>query len=163
MSNSTIEQELDRQGHCFFQTVGDSMEPLLHNRKSTVVIEKSKGALRKYDVALYRRPTGEYVLHRVAKVKKGSYLICGDNRIYREPVPEGWILGVMVGFYPDEGGRYISCAIPEYQEYIRMWGIRYWRRWGKALPGRIHRKLKGKNESRRETARKAHQMHGKQR
>lgn len=163
MANSTIEQELERQGHCFFQTVGDSMEPLLHNRKSTVVIEKSMGMLRKYDVALYRRPTGEYVLHRIVKVKKGCYLICGDNRIYKEPVPKGWVLGVMTGFYPDESGRYISNSAPEYCEYMRKWGICYWRRWRKALPGRIRRKLKAKTEKGRAAGRKADWTHGKQR
>lgn len=141
MANSTIEQELDHLGHCLFQTVGDSMEPLLHNRKSTVVIEKSTGMLRKYDVALYRRPTGEYVLHRIVKVKKGNYLICGDNRIYREPVPGEWILGVMTGFYPDESSRYLTCSDPEYQEYLHAWGRNYCRRWIRALPGRLWRKM----------------------
>ena len=38
----TIEEELARNGHSFFQTVGDSMEPLLHNRKSTVIIQAKK-------------------------------------------------------------------------------------------------------------------------
>ena len=109
MTYSTIEQELDEQGHSLFQTVGDSMEPLLHNRKSTVVIEKVSGTLKKYDVALYRRPGGEYVLHRVLKVRSSDYLICGDNRTYREPVPKEWILGVMTGFYPDESSLLISC------------------------------------------------------
>lgn len=141
MGNSTIEQELETQGHSFFQTVGDSMEPLLHNRKSTVVIEKASGALKKYDVALYRRPTGEYVLHRVLKVRLSDYLICGDNRIYREPVPKEWVLGVMIGFYPGVEERYISCEDLEYQKYLEKLGLQYWKRWIKALPGRIYRKL----------------------
>lgn len=141
MVNSTIEQELATQGHSFFQTVGDSMEPLLHNRKSTVVIEKATGALKKYDVALYRRPTGEYVLHRVLQVRRNDYLICGDNRIYREPVPKEWILGVMTGFYPDAGERYISCEDLKYQKYLRTMELRYWIHWIKALPGRIRKHI----------------------
>ena len=63
-----MEQELALYGYGLFQTVGDSMEPLLHNRISTVLIEIPKSPLKKYDVALYRRPRGEYVLHRVVKV-----------------------------------------------------------------------------------------------
>ncbi len=145
MSNSTIEQELEQHGRCLFQTVGDSMEPLLHNRKSTVVIEKSRGTLRKYDVALYRRPTGEYVLHRVVQVKKDGYLICGDNRIYKEPVPGEWILGVMTGFYPDESSRFIACIASEYRIYLKKWNIRYCGRWIMALPGRICRKASRRN------------------
>ncbi len=141
MENRTIEQELEEQGHSFFQTVGDSMEPLLHNRKSTVVIEKVSGELQKYDVALYRRPTGEYVLHRVIKVRQKDYLICGDNRFHREAVPKEWILGLMAGFYPDEGEKYISCGDKEYQKYLKTISWRHGLRWVKALLGRMYRKL----------------------
>ena len=94
----TIEQELATRGRSLFQTVGNSMEPLLHNRKSTVVIEKKQNRLKTGDVALYRRPAGEYVLHRVVKVLDGAYLICGDNRLWKEAVPEEWDIGVMVGY-----------------------------------------------------------------
>lgn len=117
------------------------MEPLLHNRESTVVIEKYSGTLEKYDIVLYRRPTGEYVLHRVLKVRRNDYLICGDNRIHREIVPKEWILGVMIGFYPDTEERYISCEDMEYRKYLRMLGLRYWIRWIKALPERMRKKL----------------------
>lgn len=141
MRHSTIEQELERQGHSFFQTVGDSMEPLLHNRKSTVMIAKVSEKLRKYDVALYHRPTGEYVLHRVVKVRERDYLICGDNRIYREKVPREWVIGVMTGFFPDVGSQFVACEDGKYQEYVRVLTRRYIIRWVKALPGRIHRKL----------------------
>ena len=117
------------------------MDPVLHHRKSTVVIERAERPLKKYDVALFRRPAGEYVLHRVVKVKRKEYLICGDNRIYREPVPKEWILGVMTGFYPDESGCFISCDDKKYRRYIRTWEFRYGIRWVKALPGRIRRKV----------------------
>lgn len=141
MEKRSIEEELNRQRHCLFQTVGDSMEPLLHNRKSTIVIEKTSDALKKYDVALFRRPTGEYVLHRVLKVRDKDYLICGDNRTYMEPVPKEWVFGVMTGFYPDESGRLISCEDWEYQRYLQTLDRRYCIRWMKALPGRIRRRL----------------------
>lgn len=138
----TIEEELALNGHSFFQTVGDSMEPLLHNRKSTVVIEGKKESLKRYDVALYRRPsTGAYVLHRVVKVLDGAYLICGDNRIWRETVPDGWVIGVMIGYYEDEQDRYISCESESYQKYLKTLKWRYAALWLRALPGRVRRKL----------------------
>ncbi len=141
MGKRTIEEELERQQQCVFQTVGDSMEPLLHSRKSTVVIEKPQVALKKYDVVLYRRPAGEYVLHRIVKVRARDYLICGDNRIYAESVPGEWILGVMTGVYPDESGRFLSCQDAAYRKYLQWIPVRYAVRWMKALPGRICRKL----------------------
>lgn len=141
MKYSTIEEALEKEGHGFLQTVGDSMEPILHNRKSTVVVEKASSVLKKYDVALYRRPTGQYVLHRVTRVRSREYIICGDNRIYNEHVPKEWILGVMKGFYPDEGERFVSCEDEEYKKYLERLGRRYVIRWFKVLPGRIKRKL----------------------
>lgn len=147
---ATIERELAERGRGFFQTVGDSMEPLLHDRYSTVVIEPPAGRLRKNDVALFYRPggtlpnlpEGRYVLHRVVKVREHDYLICGDNRFYKELVPEDWILGVMTGYY--NGSGYTSCDSEGYQSYVKTLGVRRFLLWWRALPGRVVRKLKRK-------------------
>lgn len=120
MIRRTIEEELALNGHGLFHTVGNSMEPLLHNRKSIVAIEAKKTPLKKYDVALYRRPNGEYVLHRVMKTLDGAYLIRGDNCSWKEKVPEEWVIGVMTGYYADEEqDRVISCKSPVYRKYLR--------------------------------------------
>lgn len=115
----TIEQELALNGRVFIQTVGISMEPMLHNRKSTVVVGAKKGPLKKNDVVLFRRPTDEYVLHRVIKVLNGTYLIRGDNCIQEENVPEEWVIGVMEGYYEDEKDEYISCESIRYRKYLK--------------------------------------------
>lgn len=149
MTHTTIEQELDAHGQCLFQTVGDSMEPILHNRFSTVVIAKPSRPLEKGDVVLFHRPPkagkqpskGAYVFHRIVKVRKKDFLICGDNRIYREPVPESWILGVMTGYY--NGETYVDCTRDrEYLAYVNSLEKSFCRRWIKALPGRVLGKLK---------------------
>lgn len=137
----TIEEVLARQGRGLFQTVGDSMEPLLHHRRSTVVLNPLSGPVRRGDVVLFRRPAGEYVLHRVVKVLPGAFLIRGDNRLYTERVPDAWLLGVMTGFFPDAGDRYIDCASPAYRSYCKTLRLRYARLWLRALPGRARRKL----------------------
>lgn len=138
----TIEKELAMNGHSFFQTVGDSMEPLLHNRKSTVVIEAKKRPLKRYDVALYRRPsTGAYVLHRVVKVLDDAYLIRGDNRLWQEKVPDEWVIGVMIGYYQDEQNIYISCDSEAYRQYLKRLPGFYRKQWLRALPGRVRGKI----------------------
>ena len=116
------------------------MEPLLHNRKSTVVIAAKQGRLKRYDVALYHRPTGEYVLHRVLKVLDEAYLICGDNRVWKETVPEEWIIGVMTDFYPDEHSNPISCNSKIYQQYLKTLWRRYFLLKIRSFSGRIRRK-----------------------
>lgn len=129
MTHRTIEQELALHGRTVVQTVGVSMEPLLHGRKSSVVLAAKQGPLQVRDVVLYRRPAGEYVLHRVVKVLDGAYLIRGDNCIGSETVPAAWVIGVMTGYFADEGDRYVSCDSPEYQNYLRTLELRRW------LPG----------------------------
>lgn len=139
----TIEQVLAQQGRGFFQTAGDSMEPLLHSHKSTVVLTAARGPLKRYDVALYRRPAGEYVLHRVIGFTEGGYRTLGDNRLWPEVVPAQWVIGVMAGYYPDESGEYISCQSPAYRAYLKTLGLRRARLWLRALPGRVRRKVFG--------------------
>lgn len=142
MEKRTIEEELERQDFILLQTTGISMEPLLHNRKSSVVIRKAPPVLRKYDVVLFKRPiTEEYVLHRVLKVRERDYLICGDNGLYMELVAPQSILGIMTGYYPDERSGLISCEDRRYQRYVRTWKLRYALRKGRALAGRVRRKL----------------------
>lgn len=141
MTSQTIEQALAQYGKGLFRTEGDSMEPLLHHRSSAVAIRVATGPLNRYDVALYRRPTGACVLHRVVKVLDGAYLIRGDNRLHVERVPAAWVIGVMEGFYPTPEGAYISCDSAPYQAYLRTLKGRHRRLWLRALPGRVRNKL----------------------
>lgn len=120
MNKMTIEEILNKEGKYLTPTVGDSMEPLLHNRRNTVVIRQTSSILKKYDIPLYKRPTtGKYVLHRIVKVnlKSKEYIIVGDNRWRKEKVPFSWVLGVMEGYF--EGDEYISCEDPSYIKYSK--------------------------------------------
>ena len=141
MTPQTIEQVLAQQGRGFFQTSGASMEPMLHHHKSTVVLEAVRRPLRRMEVALYRRPDGLYVLHRVVGVTKDGYRIRGDNCTWTETVPREWILGVMTGYYPDESGRFISCDSRDYRAYLATLPLRYLRLRARHLAGRVRRFL----------------------
>lgn len=78
MQRRTIEEEpRQRPGPVLYG--GVSMEPLLHNRRSTVVIERLRGRLRPGDVALYKNSRDDYVLHRVVKAVAGGYVIRGTT------------------------------------------------------------------------------------
>lgn len=141
MQRRTIEEELAASGRALSYTVGISMEPLLHNRRSTVVLEKQKGLLRPGDVALYRDAQDNYVLHRVIKVIAGGYVIRGDNCFWKEVVPADRIVGVMAGYYADEREQYTPCGSPADLKYRRSLPLRFARVWLLAFPGRAKRKL----------------------
>lgn len=133
MCKLTIENELKKNGYHIATTVGNSMMPMLRNREDIVKIVPAEGLLRKYDLPLYKRSTGEYVLHRIVKVKKDHYVICGDNRFSREDVPFDWVVGVMESFYRD--GVEILATDEKYIKYIKKTVRSFWWR-------RIIKKLK---------------------
>ena len=52
MRNTSLEEELRSGKACVSTTVGDSMEPMLRNRKDTIIIEPVHGRLKRYDLPL---------------------------------------------------------------------------------------------------------------
>lgn len=126
MNNSTYEEELERHGKLVYTNVGDSMMPLLRQHRDLMVIEKRPaGRCKKYDAVFYRRPSGQYVMHRILKVRKDDYVICGDNRCLKEfGVKDDWILGVLTAVIRD--GREISVKDPMYKLYVHLWCDFFW-------------------------------------
>ena len=121
------------------------MEPLIRQGRDLLIIERAQGRLRKYDVPLYRRDSGRYVLHRILKVRKSDYVICGDNRWCREyGVEDKHIIGVLSGIVRD--GREISLSDWRYRLYVWLWCDFFYVRAGillaKALYTRIKRKIR---------------------
>ena len=121
MNNSTYEEQLDLHGQLVYTNVGDSMMPLLReNRDLMVITRKNPGRMKKYDAILYRRPDGKYIMHRILKVRKDDYILCGDNRWQRETgVKDDWILGVLTAVIRD--GKEISVKDWRYRLYEHLW------------------------------------------
>ena len=98
MHKSTFEEEISHTGKLIYTNVGDSMMPLIRQNRDLLIIEKVSGRLKKYDVPLYKRDSGQYVLHRIIKVYKDDYVICGDNRWQKEyGITDHHIIGVLTG------------------------------------------------------------------
>lgn len=95
-----IEEQLASGKEVCFTPKGSSMLPLLVPDRDEVVLTAPPEKLKKYDLPLYRRASGQFVLHRVVKVKKdGSYVMCGDNQYVREDgIKHGQIVGVVESF-----------------------------------------------------------------
>ena len=125
MNKSTFEEEIAKKGRLIYTNVGDSMMPLLREKRDLLIIEKVSGRLKKYDVPLYRRDSGQYVLHRILKVRKDDYVICGDNRWLREfGVKDEWILGVLTAVV--RKGKRVSVTSWKYRLYVHIWCDFYW-------------------------------------
>ena len=120
MNKSTFEEELERTGQLVYTNLGNSMMPLIRQQKDLVIIKQAKEPLKRYDVPLYKRDSGEYVLHRIMKINKQGYVLCGDNRWNREyGITDKHIIGVLEGVVRD--GKTISVTDWKYRVYIHLW------------------------------------------
>ena len=126
-----IEKSLKEDKIFIGKTEGDSMHPMLISGRDTVVIEPPVFPLKKYDVPVYRRD-GHYTMHRIVKVTRKGYIICGDNRTYLErDITDENIVGVLSAFY--HNGKFIKCTDEAY--------VRYSKKVCQSLPVRIIKKL----------------------
>lgn len=120
MNKSTFEEILARDGQLVYTNVGDSMLPLIRQGRDLLVIKPKTGRLKKYDIPLYRRDSGQYVLHRVLKVRPDDYMICGDNRWSREyGITDRHIVGVLTAIIRD--GKEIPMTDWRLRLYAHLW------------------------------------------
>ena len=116
---SNYRTELNKFGVIAFVPGGNSMWPILKNRKQSVVVTLKTERLKKYDVALYSRENDVFVLHRVMEVTPDGYIMCGDSQFTIEKVLEESVFGVMKGFY--QGEKYVECTDKKYVERVNKW------------------------------------------
>lgn len=128
MSKSTFEEELKEKGVLVYTNVGTSMRPLIRQGKDVMIIsslDKLGRDLRKMDVPLYKRDSGQYVLHRIIKINKNGYVIRGDNTYSNEyGVTDSQVLGVLTGVI--RNGKEISVNSFWYKVYSYFWLYTYY-------------------------------------
>ncbi len=64
---------------------GNSMAPFLAHGRDTVYLSKVTEPPQKGDMILYRRASGAYILHRIYRVRNGTYDLVGDGQLDIEP------------------------------------------------------------------------------
>ena len=120
MGNSSFEEILEKEGRLVYSNVGDSMLPLIRQGRDLLVIERPQGRLKKYDVPLYRRDSGKYVLHRILRVRAQDYVLCGDNRWSKERgITDRHIIGVLTAVV--RNGKKLSVTDWRYRLYVHVW------------------------------------------
>lgn len=128
MSKSTFEEELKEKGVLVYTNVGTSMRPLIRQGKDVMIISSLDHLgrnLRKMDVPLYKRESGQYVLHRIIKINKDGYVIRGDNTYSNEyGVTDSQVLGVLTGVI--RNGKEISVNSFGYKVYSYFWLYTYY-------------------------------------
>ena len=143
-----LEARLERDGFLRYKTRGVSMRPLLKEGRDLVTIRTFEGRLKKYDVPLYRRKSGGYLLHRIIGVKDDHYVIRGDNTFVKEHVPDKELVGVLVAF--KRKGKDFTVDSRGYRLYAKVWNFIYPVRWlahkCRRFCGRIKRAIQGRSK-----------------
>jgi len=102
-----------------FSPRGVSMLPMLRQGVDSVILSPVPGKLRKYDLPLYQRENGQYILHRVVKAGE-TYTCIGDNQFqYEEGVEHSQMIALVTAF--TRGNREIPVTDPGYCLYCRLW------------------------------------------
>ena len=78
---------------------GESMLPLLRTN-DYVTLSKINNKIKKGDILLYRRDNLQFVLHRVRKIKKDSYIMVGDHqRVVEKNIKDNNIIGIVISYH----------------------------------------------------------------
>lgn len=124
-----------------FYPQGISMLPMLRQGVDSVILAPPPQKLKKYDIPLYQRPGGKYILHRVVAVSE-AYTCTGDNQFRQETgVEHSCVIAVVVAFY--RGDTLWRTDDWRYRLYCRLWhGTRPLRHFCKRGIGWMRRRLK---------------------
>ena len=98
---------------------GISMLPMLRQGKDAVELSPLPDQLKKYDIPVYRYPSGKYVMHRVVAVRQDHYICLGDNLTELEKIYPSQMIGVVSAF--KRGEKRISVENPVYRFYSMFW------------------------------------------
>ena len=126
----TIEEQLSRGELVLVRTKGISMQPLLYEGQSHVIVAPAPA-----DRALARLPDGRYLLHRVIGKDDAFYYTRGDNCCSQEAIPGSrwwgwrWKSPGGAGGFPWPG-KYTVCIHGSGWPGTRCGGLREGSGWG---------------------------------
>lgn len=127
-----------------FSPRGISMLPMIVQGRDSVTLSSAPEKLKKFDIPLYRREDGSFVLHRVIKVGE-TYTCIGDNQFKAEHgIKHSQVIAVVTSFTRKGKNYSVSCA--GYRLYRVLWHYsrpvrRVWRAL-RVRAARLKRKLK---------------------
>ncbi len=127
----SIEEIVREKGFYVTRPKGTSMFPMLRDNSNEICV-KSADEINKYDVVLYKRESGEYVLHRVLEIDEDGYVCCGDNQwVLERGVKREQIIGKLDSWY--KGDKEHTVRDASYLRYVKFWckslGFRHFILW----------------------------------
>ena len=100
---------------------GRSMTPFLVGGRDTVYLSRLERPVRRGDILLYQRKSGQYVLHRVWKVEgDGSFTMVGDAQVELEPgIREDQVIAIVT--FALRKGKPMSPGFFWWEFFEKIW------------------------------------------
>ena len=115
-----IKEKLASGHEVTFSPRGTSMLPFLKEGRDSITLKAPPAKLKKYDIPLYQRKNGQYILHRVVRVGE-TYTCVGDNQFALEKgVEHSQIIGVCTAVQRN-GKPNKSINSPLWRVYAVIW------------------------------------------
>ena len=126
----TVLKEMTEQGLEVAMTVsGTSMEPFLIHERDKIYFRKAEGPMKKGDMVFFQRKTGEYVMHRIMKVRNHQYYLAGDHQTFLEgPIEAQQIFAKVISV--ERAGIWLTEKDRLWKFYAGWWRRLFWIRKG---------------------------------
>ena len=99
---------------------GNSMSPFIISQRDYVIFQKPNRSLQKGDIVFFRRDSGEYILHRVSRIRENQYYILGDAQTKVEgPIREDQIFGLVTKIR--RKGKWIDPSNIWWKFFEKVW------------------------------------------
>lgn len=117
-----MEEILRGGATCLLTVTGYSMVPFLrHGRDAVILAQPTRERLRPGRILFFRRPGGDYILHRLRRVERdGSLILCGDAQSWTERIRPSQIIGAAVAVRR-ETGRVVDCGSFSWRLCSALW------------------------------------------
>lgn len=94
----SVLRELTEEGQVVsMQIAGSSMSPFLIHNRDMICFRKPDRRLKKGDMVFYQRISGQYVMHRICRVRPEGYYMIGDAQWEMEgPISEEQIFARII-------------------------------------------------------------------
>ena len=102
------------------RVLGSSMAPFVVHERDTIYFKRPERKLKKGDIAFFQRNNGQYVVHRIYKIKGDEYYFVGDNQTLIEgPIEKGQIFAIVTRVI--RKGKEIRPGDPWWLFFEKIW------------------------------------------
>ncbi len=75
---SVLREAVEAGEEAGMRIAGSSMAPFLVDRRDDIFFHRPDGPLKKGDMVFYQRRSGQFVMHRICKVRPEGFYLVGD-------------------------------------------------------------------------------------